>query len=683
MVLFTDLKLDTKSCRGAFFPLTRLAVIVLLIITILMPLISAHLFAGDKLRVSFDDHGRMIVNGKAEFPMGIYTAIAPSRLASDPEKTLAMLDDLQDSPFDILVNYAGPEGTLAQKRKYLDALAHRGLRELFSVKDYYAKGVWGVSPYLKGRTEEEAVRQDIKPLKDHPAILGWYLSDEETDVAAVARFHKWAKQEDPDHMTLSLVNLPWAHQISPFLDASDVLSIDNYPVGNGGVLTDVARHTDELVKVTKGVLPAWFVPQAYGGYMCRNDFRDITPEVQLPPSDIRTKGRAPTPREMRCMSYLAITHGATGLIYYYYKDIKMAYDSEARWAAVKNMGREIKSLSPILLAEDFNKGQIISDNPQIHWKAKQLEGKTFLIAVNSTTDTQTVIFNLSIDVKNTAVLAGAGLAYAKGRELLLILDGYEALTVEIEGTAVAARPHKADKKPAKVVGRGGYWRFEQGRGNQVLDSGRAPAKNGHIDGEISHSNTTFAARVPGLNLANNGSMEFAGVDGDSLIVSDIDGLDVAAHDFTLEAWIYPRSIPGRGSLIAGKGITGNFADKGYELGIRPSYASGDAKYTIYFDGSVLAFSIRSGELAFNEWHHVAVNRKVADINLYVDGVSVAKTQCPPSASFASRQSFSIGCSALEGPGKPSRPFDGFIDEVRLTVGESPSPSRFLYGQGNK
>ena len=28
MVLFTDLKLDTKSCRGAFFPLTRLAPLV-------------------------------------------------------------------------------------------------------------------------------------------------------------------------------------------------------------------------------------------------------------------------------------------------------------------------------------------------------------------------------------------------------------------------------------------------------------------------------------------------------------------------------------------------------------------------------------------------------------------------------------------------------------------------------
>ena len=258
------------------------------------------------------------------------------------------------------------------------------------------------------------------------------------------------------------------------------------------------------------------------------------------------------------------------------------------------------------------------------------------------------------------------------------MDGYEALTVEIEGTVVAAKPQKADKKPVKVVGRDGYWRFEEDCGNKVLDSGKAPAKNGQIDGKISHSKTTCAARVPGLNLANKGSMEFVGIEGDSLIVSDIDGLDVAAHDFTLEAWIYPRSIPGRGSLIAGKGITGNFADKGYELGIRPSYASGDAKYTIYFDGSVLAFSIRSGELAFNEWHHVAVDRKGADINLYVDGVSVAKTGCPPSASFASRQSFSIGCSALEGPGKPARPFDGFIDEVRLTIGESLSPFSFLY-----
>jgi hypothetical protein len=680
MVFCIDSKVNSNLFGEVCLPSKRLAVVIFLTNTFLIPLISANLVAAEKLKVSFDDHGRMIVNGKVEFPLGIYTAIAPGSLASDPEKTLAMLDDLQNSPFDILVNYAGPAGTLAQKRKYLDALAQRGLREMFSVKDYYAKGVWGESPYLRGRTEEEAIRQDVKPLKDHPAILGWYLSDEETDYAAVGRFHKWAKQEDPDHMTLSLVNLPWAHQIAPFLDASDVLCIDTYPVGNGGVLTDVARHTDELVKVTKGVRPAWFVPQAYGGYMCRNDFRDITPEVQLSPSDIRTKGRAPTPREMRCISYLALTHGATGLIYYYYKDIKMAYDSESRWAAVKDMGREIKSLSPVLLAEDFNQGLITSDNPQIHWKAKHFEDKTFLIAVNSTTDTQTVMFNLPIDVKNTTVRAGAGLAYAKDRELLLIMDGYEALTVEIEGAVVATKPQKANKKTGRSVGRGGHWRFEEDGGDKVLDSGKGPARNGQIDGKINHSKTTFAVRVPGLNLANKGSMEFSGIDGDSLIVDDIDGLDVAEDDFTLEAWIYPRSIPGHASLIAGKGITGNFADKGYELGLRTSYISGDAKYTIYFDGSVLAFSLRSGELAFNQWRHVAVNRKGGDINLYVDGVPIAKTGCPPTATFASRQRFSIGCSALEGPGKPGRPFDGFIDEVRLTIGEALGPSSFLYNR---
>src|SRR4030095_711137 len=119
-----------------------------------------------------------------------------------------------------------------------------------------------------------------------------------------------------------------------------------------------ADHTEELRQATKGKRPAWVVIQAHGGYVYRTDFRGV-PGAQLPPSEIRSRSRGPTPRELRCMTYLALIHGANGLIYYYYRDIKMMYDSEARWAILKTIGQEVKDLSPVLIASDIHQDRIV------------------------------------------------------------------------------------------------------------------------------------------------------------------------------------------------------------------------------------------------------------------------------------------------------------------------------------
>jgi hypothetical protein len=175
--------------------------------------------------------------------------------------------------------------------------------------------------------------------------------------------------------------------------------------------------------------PAWTVIQSCGNYLYNEQVREHG--LKLPPKDLAARDRLPTPREMRCMTYLALAHGATGIIIYYYKDIKLAYDSEVRWAFLKALGEELKKLEPVLLAPQYTERDISGNNPQVHWRVKEHDGKLYVLAVNASTEVQSLILKLPRQLKRTSLLSGVGLAYGWKDELLLTLDGYEAVAVEL------------------------------------------------------------------------------------------------------------------------------------------------------------------------------------------------------------------------------------------------------------
>lgn len=662
--------------------LARLLRLALACTVALAALLSAPITAGAAPAAVEIERSRLIINDEAIFPLAIYAANNPDRMLSEPEVMKTILRDLADSPFHILINYAGPSGSVEAQRSYLDALQDHGLFEIFSLKDFYTRGVWGESPYLKGRSEQEAISEVVNRLKDHPAILGWYISDEEIDTEAVQRFHQYVTGADPSRFTLTLVNQPDPRKIAGFYDAGDILSIDSYPIGNSGQITDVARYTDALVAATQKQKPSWFVVQAYGGYMNRSDFRD-RPGATVPLDEMRTRGRAPTPREMRTMTFLALTHGATGIVFYYYKDIQMAFDRSIRWAAAKEIGEEIRRLSPILLTGDLAPGHIISDNEQVHWSAKPTDKGLALIAVNAATTTQSATFTLPAPLAHASIHSGVGFAHAQDNQVLLILDGYEAVVVDV----VPLNPFDWSSAPVVSAGEspdpgppagGGHWRFEEEDGIRVRDTFGETDEAGVLTGQVTRVKSTLpAGALPGA-LSSERALEFSGGKDSSLIMNAIDALDVGTHDFTLEGWVYPRDTTGA-SMIAGKRISGWFEDRGYDLLVVPTHRETESEYYIQFDATSLDRSLRSPPLTFNVWRHVAVVREGRAVQLYVDARAVDEAALSPPGDLRSRQRFSIGCSALEGEGGPSRQFNGFIDEIRLVIGEALPPSSFLYG----
>lgn len=280
--------------------------------------------------VFIDELNRTIVDGKPFFPLGWYFGPGPGD--RDYPKHL---DRLAASPFNTIMNYGINSGGMERVRAYLDAMASRKLKIIYSIKDIYAGSTHYHEPILGLRGDEAIVRGIVGAFKDHPAVLGWYLNDE---LPLIMREQLDARQRlvralDPNHPTWAVL-----YQVDEFfgyLNSADVLGADPYPIPSKPVSL-AAEWTKKCAAVSGGRLPLWMVPQAF-------DWSNY--------QDHEGKGRAPTLDEELVMSYLCLMHGAKGLIYYSYSDLLRDREGqEKRWEIMLTVGGEMKRLFPALLA---------------------------------------------------------------------------------------------------------------------------------------------------------------------------------------------------------------------------------------------------------------------------------------------------------------------------------------------
>lgn len=281
--------------------------------------------------VYLDEHNRTLVNGKPFFPLGWYFGPGPT----DP-KFPEHIDRLAASPFNTLMCYGVNSGDTNTVRAYLDYLARRNVKIIYSIKDVYEGTRWYHEPVLGWRGEESIVRHVVESFRDHPALLGWYLNDELplTMRDRLQARQRFVSQLDPNHPTWAV--LYQVDDLFGYLNTADVLGTDPYPVPDRPV-TVAAEWTRKSQAVSQGCKPLWMVPQAFDWASYRHE---------------PGKGRPPTLDEERVMTYLCLIHGAHGLIYYSYADLlrdpKLGFDQ--RWADLVKVGREVKQLEPALLS---------------------------------------------------------------------------------------------------------------------------------------------------------------------------------------------------------------------------------------------------------------------------------------------------------------------------------------------
>ena len=136
---------------------------------------------------------------------------------------------------------------------------------------------------------------------------------------------------------------------------------------------------------------------------------------------------------MRAMTYLAVNHGAKGLIYYSYFNLRDDPDYPMRWTQLKKIGGEIRKLKTIFLSTDKVEENVIScSQPQIDFRVMRDGKEYYMFAVNSEkTPLKQVIFRLG----NSEAKRVVYVAFENDRRLVaergMFLDNFECYQVHV------------------------------------------------------------------------------------------------------------------------------------------------------------------------------------------------------------------------------------------------------------
>jgi len=317
----------------------------------------------DAPKVYFDKHRRMIVDGQPVYPLLVYSS-------NDSELDPRAFPALDKGPIKMVVSY---NRYMTPER--LDLFRAHGIR-VFCGVDAYWRECWCV-PVEIGEWWDEAAHtaRRVELLKNHPALLGWYLADEPTPakMPRLRERYKLVRALDPEHPCLNV--LCHARQARDTAAVSDIVGLDCYPVpGSGTEKTKPAKLDAAAVAATtavaglRGDKPFWFVPQAY----------PHEPE----------RARFPTAHELGAMTWQAICCGADGVLFYSLGEMlsnkeKPGYHFEEAWSVTCAVAQQIRDREAFLLSTE--PAPEVKDLPAgLVARAWRLDGKTLLAVCNTT-----------------------------------------------------------------------------------------------------------------------------------------------------------------------------------------------------------------------------------------------------------------------------------------------------------
>jgi len=281
------------------------------------------------------------------------------------------------------------------------------------IDDAYANGMYALASVGNGVWEDlERLEQIVMACRDAPGLLAWELENEPNHPNNPYRFppeklkpaYDLIKRLDPVHPVEVRLAVGRLKDHQDYRDVADIHSDDIYPVPTSP-LAYVAKFSDSVVKGAAGE-PGWLwlqmSPLHGPGYTWEGGIPD----------------RAPTMTEVRCMTYMAVAHGISGIQYLAFHfntpkggDWWINQSEPAFWAQWADLTAELRLLTPYLLAPEAPGlvSEIIEGSKSkelgytaLHVSLRQTESGYFLIAVNG--------FNSPIKARFKVPVPDGGLA---------------------------------------------------------------------------------------------------------------------------------------------------------------------------------------------------------------------------------------------------------------------------------
>ncbi|NUP99212.1 MAG: hypothetical protein HUU35_05060, partial [Armatimonadetes bacterium] len=302
-------------------------------------------------QVKIDQLSRgLLVDGLPLLPFGMYAKWTATDVAEE------------EAPYGFthLAPYRGPaafitdEASRAAVIAALDRYAALGIKIHYDVR-HLTTGEPTAETWARLKTEVEAVR-------DHPALLCYYLADEPElqgiPPERLAKAYQFIRALDPYHpCTQVFANRSKAPD---YLAGMDIIMADPYPIPRQPV-TEVALATQQMEATTGQALPLWIVPQMFGG----GEWWE----------------REPSPQEERVMTYLALIHGATG-IQYFIRERAHVRPLPLLLNEVRALAAEAAELSPALLSR-LPRPAVRGGSAEVHAAAWRTAEGIYVLAANT------------------------------------------------------------------------------------------------------------------------------------------------------------------------------------------------------------------------------------------------------------------------------------------------------------
>lgn len=237
----------------------------------------------------------------------------------------------------------------------------------------------GVALYWGSRPNSEAWRQKVLDYLDNPAVFAWWIQDEpdggRMSLELLADSYSFIRTTDPNRPAYTCLNTPSTYR--EYAPQTDIVSMDVYPIPR----TRITRISDTL-EHAQAVIPKhvhWFIGQVWS-----------------PPN----APRLVAPAEHRCMTYLALAHGARGLFWYSFSERTGWYlpdDNPQVWAATKVVNAELAQLEPVLLTPNLAEHvfEPAQGEGEVHTSLKRLGDDIYVFAVNPTREAARVSIDLA------------------------------------------------------------------------------------------------------------------------------------------------------------------------------------------------------------------------------------------------------------------------------------------------
>jgi len=225
----------------------------------------------------------------------------------------------------------------------------------------------------------------------NPALLGWCVMprpDKQTMPPEVtANVCRQLQSISPHHPTLMSLASP--SLLRYYSEFPDIVATWSLPIPSAPI-TSVARMVDAAKEAASDRRPVWAIIQAAGPAWYSDEYLD--PEGA---------GRAPTPAEVRAMTYLALVHGANGLIYYGYdipaftgtRAFKLPNDAPEIWAELTQINKQLGWLAPVIMNGQRRLLTPAADG-DVHLGAWHYQGGDYIIAVNTSSQEIVAEFTL-------------------------------------------------------------------------------------------------------------------------------------------------------------------------------------------------------------------------------------------------------------------------------------------------